>query len=162
MDTRPVLGKLGSGQRVVNRYRSHIHRGVSPEILTEAFWQIYCIGVSHAVCEPEFDRIIGEATCVQTSKSDTIVYAKRRGQNFYTPFVLDREPEPCNKVVVILKKDTDDDVYVLLSAYIGKWWVPEPQNPKETRGSDLFWRTHALIWDQKKVVPGTETIICPW
>jgi hypothetical protein len=162
---RHVLGKLGSGQLVVDRHRSHVHKGVSQELLAEALAQIWInLSVAHAVCESEFERVIGEKTCVLTSESDEIVYAKRRDRDRdeYTRFVKNRDPEPCNTVVVILKKDENEDVYVLLSAFVGKWLVPEPGDPKATRGSDLFWKDHALVWGSFSVDEATMTTKSPW
>jgi hypothetical protein len=88
---------------------------------------------------------------------DEIVFAKRPGRFGLTRFVKNRKPEPCSKVVVILKKGNYDEV-VLVTAFVGHRPEPEPWDRNATAKSQAFWSTRALVWGSEPIVPGTETL----
>lgn len=154
-----VLGTLASGQVVVDRYNSHLHPGVKA-ILPEALAQIHMNGEEFQIHQVDFDRVVGQTTCVETSSKDEIVYAKRPKRYGYSRFVLNREAEDCSSVVVILKKG--EDYYVLITAFIGEKPEPEPWDRNATSQSESFWRNHALIWGSEPVLEHTITRSCPW
>jgi hypothetical protein len=157
----PQLGRLRSGQIVVDRYRSHNHLATRP-LLPEVLGQIYAQGRQFIHEEVDFGRIVGLSTCVVTGPGDEIVYAQRPGRRGPTRFVKNRQPEPSSAVTVILKKDDFEDYYVLITAFIGNKPEPEPWDRHATEKSRGFWASHALIWGSEPVVPGTETTVCPW
>jgi len=153
--------KLGSGEAVIDRLNSHIHRGVAP-LLPEALSRIVSGGRSFINEEVVFDRIIGETICVATGPGDQIVYAIRSGRAGHTRFVRNRKPEACASMVVVLKKAEESDQYILITAFIGRKAELEPWDKGATEKSLAFWSSHALIWGGEPVVPGTETAECPW
>lgn len=156
------LGKLASGQSVVDRYSSHTHQGLTMEVLQEAFAKISLKGEQFQVIQVDFDRIVGKNKCVRTNSDDRIVYALRNKRFGLTRFVKNREPEDCFSVVVILKKAEEDNTYVLVTAFIGEKAQPEPWDRNATEESVEFWNSHALIWGSEETLPGTETTQCPW
>lgn len=168
-----LLGTLGSGEVVYDRPRSHIHGEVA-SLLPEALGRIESAGRSFFIEEVDFGQIIGETTCVATRPGDQIIYAKRPKRYGHSRFVLNRTPEPCSSLVVILMKaqDGDYDYYVLITAFVGHRPEPEPwdrrnfsqqPNPaKAERRSRKFWANYALVWGSEPIVPGTETTKCPW
>ncbi len=159
--------KLKSGEAVVDRYNSHLHPGVTA-LLPAVFAELDMAGRAFLVHEHDFGHVVGKSNCVTTGPSDTIVYAKRPKRWGYSRFVLNREPDPCSSVVVILKKATNEEnTYVLLTAYVGHLAEPEPwdrnlRDEASRRKSREFWSTHALVWGSEETVPGTETARCPW
>lgn len=155
------LGVLGSGERVVDRYRSHIHPGVLT-LLPESLARIDISGKQFSVEVVEFDRIIGETICVRTGLQDEIVYAQRPCRAGLSRFVRNRQAEPCSTLVVILKKALEEGTYVLISAFFGTRPEPEPWDRNATERSVEFWSSHALVWGSEPVVPGTETDQSPW
>lgn len=152
---------LGSGQIVVDRYNSHLHESVTA-LLPEALAKVILKDTQFAVEQVNFDRIVGETTCVETHESDQIVFAQRPKRFGLSRFVKNRKPETCKSVVVILKKAEDGDYYVLITAFIGVRPEPEPWDRNATPQSAGFWATHALVWGTEPVVPGTETNRKPW
>lgn len=160
---------LSSGEVVVDRFRSHLHPGVT-SILPEALARIESRGRQFLVEEVDFGHLVGESACVGTGPDDTIVFAQRPRRQGLTRFVKNRAPEPCTSVVVILKKDVDTELrldwdrarYVLITAFVGHRPEPEPWDRNATPNSAMFWSSHALVWGSEPVVPGTETTECPW
>jgi hypothetical protein len=157
-----ILGRLAFGQLVVDRYNSHLH----PEVLLllpEAFERIRLPGEQFMVVQVDFDRIVGNTTCVRTESGNQIVFAQRPKRFGLTRFVMNRKPEPCRSVVVILKKaDNLADAFALVTAFIGVKPQPEPWDRNATEKSVEFWSDHALVWESEPIIPGTETDICPW
>ena len=70
--------------------------------------------------------------------------------------------KPCDKVVVILKKDDFEDYYVLITAFIGHRPEPEPWDRNANGNSLEFWNSRALVWGCEPTIPDTETNVCPW
>lgn len=107
--------------------------------------------------ETDMGRIVGETSMVETTEADEIIYAKRRGRERFTRFVLHRALEPTPYVSVILHRM--DDGYRLWSAWCGQL-LPK-QDPAVPKGQG-FWRNHALVFDESIVDPATITRECPW
>ena len=155
---------LGSGEGIVDRYRSHLHEEVL-QILPEALQMIKSEGRGFIREELEMGKIVGKTICVATGPSDQILYAKRPKRFGHTRLVKGRHSEPTSKVVVILKTadgDEDKGKYVLITAFIGELAEPEPWDRNATPNSRNFWNTHALVWGSEEIISGTETTRCPW
>jgi len=161
---------LKSGEAVVDRHNSHLHEGVA-RFLPDALARIESGGREFFVEEVDFGRPIGETTCVATAAGDQVVFAKRPRRWGNSRFVLNRTPEQCSSLVVILKAGGNGE-YILITAFIGHRPQPEPwdhrnfsqqQDPQlAERLSREFWSLHALVWGSEEVIPGTETARCPW
>lgn len=157
-----MFGKLGSGQEVIDRPNSHVHESVLP-ILGEALSRIHLKNEPFVVRQVDFDRIVGQKTCVATSDQDEILYAQRAQRAGLSRFVKNRDAEDTSSVVVILKKaDKAGNTYVLITAFIGTTAPPEPWDRNATPESRIFWLTHALVWGTEEVIEGTETTQYPW
>lgn len=163
---------LKSGEVVVDRYNSHLHNSAA-RILPDALARIDSKGRQFLAEEVDFDRLIGGTSCVATGPRDIIVYAKRPKRFGHTRFVKNRMLEPATSLVIILKKAEDEDnLYVLVTAFIGRLAEPEPwdtrafsrtaDSAEAERKSHEFWSTHALLWGTEEIIPGTETATCPW
>lgn len=105
--------------------------------------------------EIDMGRVIGTTDCVETHRFDDIVYAKREGRPWPTRFVLDREPEPCSHITVVMKRDGER--YKLLTAYIGRMAEKEPDDMSircnhEYMRAKHYWDSHALVWGRQEVV----------
>jgi hypothetical protein len=158
----PILGRLASGEEVVDRYRSHLHRPVLA-LLPEALSRVESGRRGFILAEVNFGLVIGVTTCVATRAGDEVVYAKRPKRAGLSRFVKNREAEPCSSVVVILKAaDEFPAAYVLVTAFIGQKPEPEPWDRNATANSRAFWKSHALVWGSEAVIDGTETTHCPW
>lgn len=156
-----ILGRMGSGEAVIDRYSSHAH-SLPSGILEEALGRIQSSGRCFLVEEVDFGRPIGEAICVRTGPSDEIVFAKRPRRFGFTRFVKNRLPEVTSSVVVIVKKADDYDGFVLITAFSGAKAEPEPWDRNATVKSREFWSSHAIVWGSEETVSGTETSQCPW
>lgn len=154
-----IIGKvkIGTGSLkkdfyVYDREDSHIEdHPIAKKILIKALAKInikntYFDFEKHIV---SFNQNIGYTTCVPTSDKDEIYYKKRPYRWGYTRFVKNREPMPCNKINILLKRE--ENKIVLVTAYIGNESEPEPwdrqckYNPIQKKKSEEFWATHALI-----------------
>lgn len=158
----PVMGHLGSGELVIDRKDSHVatHPTALP-IVAEALSQISSEKRENAVEEIDLGRVIGENIRVSTTDADRVVYAQRTGREGLTRFIKDRAPEPCESMVIVLRRATNG-AYVLITAFIGTKCPAEPWDRWAIPESVPFWNTHALIWGEEEVIPGTETSECPW
>lgn len=165
-----MIGKLQSGEVVVDRFHSHNH--TETKLIEEALFQISSFGRKFLTEVVDFGRPIGETICVSTTAGDdTIIFAQRPRRFGFTRFVKNRSPEPCNTLVVVLKADNKGG-YVLISAFCGRRAEPEPwddrnfsqqSDPSAAReASRRFWSSHALVWGSEPVIPGTETTRYPW
>ena len=157
-----MIGRLLSGEVVVDRHRSHLHAGVE-QLLPEALARIDARGRQFLVEEVVFDHFVGETVCVPTTDADKIVWAKRPNRFGHSRFVKNRQPDPCNAVTIILKQDDQEDgLYVLITAFVGSAAPPEPWDRNATAESGPFWTSHALVWGGDPTLPGTEITECPW
>jgi hypothetical protein len=108
---------------------------------------------------------IGKTRCVRTGPGDEIVLALRPRRNDHSRFVKNRAPEDCDRVFVVLKK-VGPQRYRLITGFVGH--RPEPEiwderafshapNPDAARErSRRFWAEHALIYDERSIVAGSE------
>lgn len=159
----PVLGRLASGELVVDRKDSHVasHPTVVP-LLAEMFSRLHSDGRESFFGEVNLGRVIGENIRVETTGADEIVFAQRPSRRGLTRFVKNRQPEPCSDVVVLLKRIAGG-AYVLITAFIGTRCPAEPWDSQwASEKSVPFWNTHALIWGHEAVIADTETKECPW
>lgn len=150
---------LGSGQRVFDRYVSHI-LPVVEEVLPEVVQKIYIAPDDSAPLKTisvEFDRIVGVSSIVTTTKKDEIFFAKRKNRKGLSRFVRNRVPVEVNMVTVILKKYRDLPQYVLITAYFGTPTGPEPWDKRATEEDNEFWNNHAFVPELQEIVAGTET-----
>jgi hypothetical protein len=156
------MWRTKDGVRVVDRYNSHLHESVEA-ILPEALARVEVTGRGFVVQQIDFDRVVGQSVCVETSSSDEVVYAKRPKRFGSSRFVKNRQAEPCSSVVLILKiADGEENAMVLITAFIGQLSEPEPWDRNATAKSLEFWSNHALIWGSEPIITGTETSECPW
>lgn len=118
--------------------------------------------------EIDFERIIGKTTCVQVSESDDIYYAQRCGRRTLTKFVKNKGTgEDCTTVTMIVNKTKSENIYRLITAYIGKVSEKEPldisiKTADEFELAKNFWNSHALLHGSKKIYNNTITKECPW
>ena len=151
-----LLGRLASGEAVINRRRSHLHGDVE-KYLAEALGKVTSDGKYFVVANVDLGRVIGQRVCVETSDTDEILFAKRQHRKGLTRFVKNRKPKDSSTVQLVLKQTEDLNTYVCLTAYVGIHSEPEPWDPNATENSVKFWETHALIWGTTPIVEGTET-----
>ena len=152
---RKVIGTLQSGEKVFDRFRSHLHGSlVSSKILPEALGHINSEEKDFFDTTVEFDDYIGFSVCVETSFEDEIIYAQREGRAGLTRFVKNRELNPSKSFTVVLKKI--EDGYILITAYVGPKGEPEPWDRNASGKSADFWKKHAIVWGKEEIVPGSE------
>jgi hypothetical protein len=156
-----ILGKLKSGEVVVDRPDSHLHEGVG-EYLPEALGKIDSGDRWFIRACVDLNREVGFSVCVGTTEEDEIVYAKRPNRFGRTRFVKNKKPEPTSSVVAVLKKK-GPSTYTLITSYIGTAAPREPwdrsmtEDPIAQKESRDFWSHHALIWGGELIIPGTES-----
>lgn len=161
----PVVGKMASGEIVIDRKDSHVqtHSSVLP-LLAEALSKIHSLDQSGFCKEVKFGRVIGETICVATSDKDEIIYAQRPNRRGLTRFVKSRQSEATSSVVAcFLINEGMGGAYLLTTAFIGSRTPAEPWDKEWADETSVqFWDSHALIWGQEEVIAGTETSDCPW
>ena len=152
---RVFLGKTKDGAEVYDRTDSHLHRegGLTPELLSATLNAIDTEGRNFLKEQVNFDRPVGEMTCVEVGPEDEIMMAYRKNRSGLTPIVKNREAIPCSTVTVVLRKSSgDNNSYTLITGYIGKGSPREPWDPNigsaEERGkAQDFWQTHAIVYN---------------
>lgn len=105
--------------------------------------------------------ILGMSDLVVTDASDEVVYAIRKNRDRHMRFTKSRKSEPSSMIAISLKK-LSDGRYELYSAWLGPQTPPTPNSPFANKESRPFWSTHALVWGNQEIQPGTETDKCPW
>lgn len=90
-----------------------------------------------------FPYPVGYHECVETTDDDQIIYLKRPGRRNTTRFVLNKTPNACCSVHLILK--IKDNTIRISSAWVGTESQPEPASPLADENSVSFWKNHALI-----------------
>ena len=162
LNTTHTLNKLASGEPVIDRHNSHLaNDAVTLAAVNAALARTRSHNRPFIEEEVEFAHPVGETSCVTTTSDDVVVYAPRIGRNGLTRFVLDRRPEACNKVYVVLKR-IEGGQYLLITAFVGKRAQPEPFDEKAfshardrsqaRRDAEIFWSQHALLFDPTKIV----------
>lgn len=148
---------LASGEQVVDSNPSHIHVGVTEEILREALAMV-CVAPGEDKVKATLDlgRPLGGCNCVLTGPEDEIVFGQRPHRGGLTRFVMNRQPEPTHLVTVSLRL-RPDGVYEIGTAYLGgpghaELWASPPE---KRSGAIEFWSRHALCWDYELVIFGT-------
>ena len=110
--------------------------------------------------EFDFKTTVGTTDLLETTDTDTIMYAKRLNRDNYSRFVLHKQPAPESVITLVLYKN--EDTYLLYSAWIGNLTPSFPGAPTATADSIPFWRKHALIWGKQQIQPGSEVVDWPW
>lgn len=117
----------------------------------------------------EFERSIGYSNCVKVSGQDQIIYAVRRYRDRPSRMVKGYTPQPCNSLVVILKKSPNSKRAMLVTAFIGEkdsalstpWSGHLKKGTEKYKASVSFWKSHALIFegeDIKRVLSNEEAM----
>lgn len=154
-----VIGELAHGETVVERHlshlRSHPELDNNPDLLARALKMVHI--PLERVCqsdgqtfEIDFGEEVGLTECVTCQPGDEYVWAVPLQRSYYRRYVLNRQGESCNQVVVVVRWDLG--VYELTTAYIG--YSPE-RYPN-------FWHKHVLIFPgMDQIRPDTLTDVRP-
>jgi len=164
--TQEWIGVLADGIEVFDRPRSHAVLDESMRTHLREALRVIEVDV-HAPVKAyvhDFDRTIGTSRCVATTDADEIVYARRINRRGHSRFVKNRDGEPTSKLTLVLMKNekTEEQYYILITAFYGAEVPREPWDRHAEPGAREYWNTHALVWDPSVIVPGTETRECPW
>ena len=112
----------------------------------------------------DMGKTIGKSDVVETNESDEIIYAmrKNREDQGYVPFTKSRPAQPSSMLSLHLMRK-DEITYELSSAWIGEYDSPMfPQMDTATEESIPYWSSHAFVWGNQEIIPGTERSDCPW
>ncbi len=149
------LGVLSSGERVYDRKISHLVDNQDLyKYLEIALEKINPNEREFIVESVSFETPIGVSICVETELDDEILYAQRPNRSGLTRFVKNKIPKPTSDITIVLKKV--EDVWIVITAYIGPKAEKEPWDPLADEESIKFWETHALVWGSTDVISGTE------
>lgn len=110
--------------------------------------------------EINFDFTTGFSECVETTIDDYIVYAIRKGRLGHTRLVLNKPKAQTNSIFFVVK--LTDIGYMFITFYCGTKAAREPYDIFATTADLEFWKNHALIYDEDKILPDTFTTIEPW
>lgn len=109
--------------------------------------------------EYDMGGVVGQTSCVETTETDEIVYAKRLQRDSYSRFVKNRALEDTPFVSVVLHQK--DYGYRVWSAWCGRLVPTAPDSEGRMKTSKGFWASHALVYDPKIIEPGTEQVARP-
>jgi hypothetical protein len=165
---RLIIGKLASGEDVVDQPTSHIHHTVKefvPQLLERIEANNAPLIIKEFEIEEDFPFYLAEVD----SMADDLFLAQRMGRNGYSVFAKDKPIGKTNIATVILRKnetsESEKQSYILATAYAGKTSPREPWDPwfddgvndedcKKRREMKMeaikFWTTHALIPDENE------------
>ncbi len=156
MEQKKVFISKDGVEVFVHPTESHPHRW---DLVEEVVRQI-TIGDRVFVLETiDLGRIIGVDHLVETSEKDepNIFYKERRkGTNFKSRMVKNRDAEPTSLASVIIAKCDDNDgpewtgKYVLVTLFEGDPGMSEPYGRYEHDEDCInFWKTHALVPEEQ-------------
>ena len=155
--TNIYLGITRDGYKVYDRADSHIHDGITKALIKKALSKIYANGVPFKKKELNFYAPIGFNTCVEINSGDEVIMVYRKGRKGKTPMVKGREPEPCNTLTVVIRRDKNyENHYTLITSFIGEGTEREPwdkyiRTPQEQKRCEEYWATHALLYDPDQI-----------
>lgn len=126
-----------------------VHQDVLP-YLTEAFNLCDLSEDKIQKISVNLNRIIGKQTCVPITKDDQTIYKIRKGRKWPSKFVLNREPIDTSYITMVIKKTKYDNIYRLITAYIGDKSEREEFDTNVTTEEEMkrvheFWNNHALV-----------------
>ena len=107
----------------------------------------------------EFENSIGFSNCVEVSDQDEIIYAVRKYRDKPSRMVKGYSPQPCNSLIVVLRKSPNSKGAMLVTAFIGEkdcaintpWGGHLKKGTDEYKQSVEFWRNHALIFEGEDI-----------
>ena len=141
------LGATANGKEVFLDYTNtnvEYHLLETPNLLAlvrEALPYIELQDADQVVIEKDMGRIVGTTNLVETAEGDEIVYAKRVDRQEYSRFVMHRQPVPCDRIVMVIRKT--GNTFYLWTAMCGMLL------PKEAYQADSrFSQTHAMVYDE--------------
>lgn len=136
------------GENVIVDYNGHAINHCGYKLLQAALEQVDF----EAICPKEvveitvcFDKPVGYQECVKTSESDTIIYLQRTARANVSRFVLNRQPELCQSVFLVLGRRGDTNKYVFRTAFVGEKSAREPWDRNATDLDVRFWENHGLV-----------------
>lgn len=97
------------------------------------------------ILEHDMGKIIGTTSLVETTSSDEIVYAKRKGRDKYSRFVKGRSLRETSWVVVVIRRDAEQ--FTLWTAWCGRL-LPLEAYAEDAYEPGGFWASHALVYDE--------------
>jgi hypothetical protein len=160
-----LLGRLADGTPVFDRTDSHLegHPEVQP-LIPEIFARLSLTDFQEDMLVTVIDmgREVGLSHCVQVPPEDPVLYGWRKGRRGCSRFTRNHAPRPCGSVKIVLWRQHDPSVVVLVTAFVGGDVAPEPWASgaavSETAHAAAveFWKGHALIWDPELVEPSRE------
>lgn len=106
------------------------------------------------------DRKTGVSECVKTSDGDKIVYAIRKGRLGHSRLIMNKQLVDTNSLFLVVKRT--EIGYLIITFYAGSRAAREPFDPLATEEDLLFWRKHALVYDETKIITDSLTTIEPW
>lgn len=167
-----VLGKLGSGERVIERLNPHDHE-VEVSHFQEGFTKIFSDGRAFISQQIDFESVIGISTCVKVTDPERVFYGKRytskektKIRSGYSKFTYESPTSTSSLAIILLlaKEIVEQPTYILISCWYGPLAPPEPWDLRATAQSRPFWDIHALTYkgNDWALVKGTKTKNCPW
>lgn len=161
-EQREFFGTTKDGAKVFSHADSHLHAegGMTLDLLAAALNTIDTQGERFIRKQIDFEHAIGKSNCVELRPDDDVVMAFRKGRSGPTPMVKNREPQPCNSMMVVLLKDEslteDGNAYALITAFIGEAaprepWDPGNKNKAECQECEDYWNSHALVYDESLI-----------
>ncbi len=109
----------------------------------------------------DMGRLVGNASVVETSEKDVVIYAQRVREQTFSRFVKNGSPKQSPYLTVILRRDEDGD-YELHDTWIGRLNPPRPGTENETSDSRPYWETHAYVYNHDAIQSRTVTKVCPY
>lgn len=136
------------GDKVIADYNGHAINHCGYKLLQAALERVDFDSIrSREVVEITvwFDKPVGYQECVKTSESDCIVYLQRAARANVSRFVLNRQPEPCQSVFLVLGRVGDTKKYIFRTAFVGEKSAREPWDKNATELDVKFWESHGLV-----------------
>lgn len=163
---KELLGTTKDGARVyLDSEKSHAitHFAHHPKLRAVVEQIIPTLESGPEIVRIEHDagEIIGTTDLVETNENDEIVYAMRPRRTVYSRFAKGKTPAPTSWITFALHR-TGKSEYTIYTAFIGRNTPSFPGGDYLPEQSREFWSKHALVWGSQEVVPGTETLECPW
>ncbi len=111
--------------------------------------------------ESNMGKNVGYNMVVETSESDTILYAQLLRQQVYTRFVKNGRPSSTQYVSVILHRDEAGE-YELYQLWLGRLRPSQPGSTDESAHSKPYWESHAFVLDTQPIQHRSVTKVCPY
>lgn len=135
-----------------------------PHLLTLARGALHdsTLNTPHIDLECRMGCTVGYNFVIAVPEEDSVFYAQLVRDPVYTRFTKKGEPIATGYLTMILELDENGSAYDLHDIWAGRYRPPKPGSDLATEDSLVYWKKHAVIFQDHSIQANTLTKTCPY